>query len=411
MSTSDANADAAVSVLSPELPRFVSLDDHVIEPPDTWSSRLPAKYRDVGPRVEELPVGTAELDGGRFRERPGSDGPLVSYWHYEDLFMSVKRLSTAVGFPGVAVTLGGVRYDEIRPGCWQQGPRLDDMDLNWTDASLCFPNFPRFCGQTFAEAADKELALLCVRAYNDWMVEEWCGGSGGRLLPLCLVPLWDADLATAEVERNAARGVRAIAFSEIPAYLGLPSVHSGYWDRFFATCAATGTVLCLHIGSGTKMPRTSDDAPDAVSVSMGFGNCVGSLADFIFSGVLERNPGLKLVYSEGQIGWIPFFLERADDIWETHRGWSLSRDTVPEPPSTYYYRQVYGCFFKDFHGVESLARVGVDNVTFETDYPHADSTWPHTKKLAETMFAGLDAATVHKVVRGNAIELLGLDLT
>jgi predicted TIM-barrel fold metal-dependent hydrolase len=395
----------------PELPRFVSLDDHVIEPPDTWSSRLPVQYREVGPRVEELPAGTAELDGGRFQERPGTEGLPVSYWRYEDLFMSVKRLSTAVGFPDVAVTLGGVRYDEIRPGCWQQGPRLADLEMNWVDASLGFPTFPRFCGQTFLEAKDRELAHACVLAYNDWMVEEWCAGSGGRLLPLCLVPLWDADLATAEVERNAARGVRAIAFSEIPAYLGLPSVHSGYWDKFFATCASTGTVLCLHIGSGTKMPHTSDDAPDAVSVTMGFGNCVGSLADFIFSGVLERNPSLKLVYSEGQIGWIPFFLERADDIWETHRGWSLSRGAVPDPPSTYYYRQVYGCFFKDFHGVESIARVGVDNVTFETDYPHADSTWPHTKKLAADMFVGLDAATVHKVVRGNAIRLLGLDLT
>jgi predicted TIM-barrel fold metal-dependent hydrolase len=116
------------------------------------------------------------------------------------------------------------------------------------------------------------------------------------------------------------------------------------------------------------------------------------------------------VYSEGQIGWIPFFLERADDVWETHGGWSIDHTKVPERPSTYYYRQVTGCFFKDFHGVESLARVGVDNVTFETDYPHADSTWPHTVKLAEEMFAGLDAETVHKVVRGNAIRLLQLDL-
>jgi predicted TIM-barrel fold metal-dependent hydrolase len=394
-----------------ELPRIISLDDHVIEPPGVWSSRLPARYRDVGPRVEQLPEGEVVLEGGRFRERPGAAGRPVSYWRYEDLFMSVKRLSTAVGFPDDAVTLGGVSYDEIRPGCWQVGPRVEDMDANWVEASLCFPNFPRFCGQTFAEAADKELALLCVRAYNDWMVEEWCGTSGGRLLPLCLVPLWDADLAAEEVARNAARGVRAIAFSEIPAFLGLPSVHSGYWEKFFSVCEDTGTVLCLHIGSATKMPRTSDDAPDAVSVSIAFGNSCASLADFIFSGVLERHPKLELVYSEGQIGWIPFFLERADDVWQTHRGWSFENDAVPERPSTYYYRQVYGCFFCDHHGVESLARVGVDNVTFETDYPHADSTWPHTKKLAEEMFADLDDDTVHKIVRGNAIRLLGLNTT
>jgi predicted TIM-barrel fold metal-dependent hydrolase len=393
------------------LPRFVSLDDHVIEPPDVWQSRLPKRYRDIGPRVELLPEGTVALEGGRFRERPGTEGRNVAYWRYEDLFMSVKRLSTAVGFADLDVSLAGVTYEEIRPGCWQQQPRLADMDQNWTEASLCFPNFPRFAGQAFAEAADKELALLCVRAYNDWMVEEWCAGSKGRLLPLCLVPLWDADLAAKEIRRNAARGVRGVTFSEIPAFLGLPSVHSGYWDVFFKACEETRTVLFLHIGSGTKMPRTSDDAPDAVAVSMAFGNCVGSLGDFIFSGVLDRYPALKLVYSEGQIGWIPFYLERADEVWRVSKGWSYSTSVVPEPPSFYYYRQVYGCFVRDFHGVESIARVGINNVTFETDYPHADSTWPNTRALAQQMLAGLDDESIYKIVRGNAINLLGLELS
>ena len=390
------------------IPPIISLDDHVIEPPDLWSNRLPAKYRDVGPRVEELPQGSATLQGGKFREQPGTEGRLVSYWRYEDLFMCVKRLSTAVGFPGEAVTLDGVTYSEIRPGCWQQGPRLADMDTNGVEASLCFPNFPRFCGQAFAEAEDKELSLLCVRAYNDWMVEEWCAGSGGRLLPLCLVPLWDADLAAAEVARNAARGVRGVAFSEIPAYLGLPSVHSGYWDVFFRQCEETGTVLFLHIGSGTKMPKTSDDASDLVAVTIGFGNCVASMADFIFSGVLERFPNLKVVYSEGQIGWIPFFLERADDAWEKHRTGTFGKGAIPEPPSFYYYRQIYGCFFKDYHGIESVDRVGIDNITFESDYPHADSTWPNTSTLARDMFSNLDDESIEKIVRGNAKSLLGL---
>jgi predicted TIM-barrel fold metal-dependent hydrolase len=390
------------------IPPIISLDDHVIEPPMMWMDRLPRRYSDIGPRVEELPQGAAVLEGGKFRERPGTDGRVVSYWRYEDLFMSVKRLSTAVGFPGEAVTLDGVTYDEIRPGCWQQKPRLEDMDLNSVEASLCFPNFPRFCGQTFAEAHDKELALLCVRAYNDWMVEEWCAGTGGRLLPLCLVPLWDADLAAQEVARNAARGVRGVTFSEVPAYLGLPSIHSGYWDVFFRQCEESGTVLFLHIGSGTRMPRTSDDAPDLVAVTIGFGNCVASMADFIFSGVLDRFPRLKLVYSEGQVGWIPFFLERADDSWEKHRNGTFGTAAISEPPSYYYYRQIYGCFFKDFHGMRSLDTLGVDNVTFECDYPHADSTWPNTSALARDMFSGLDPATIEKIVRGNAKSLLGL---
>ncbi len=98
------------------------------------------------------------------------------------------------------------------------------MDINWVEASLSFPTFPRFCGQTFLEAKDRELAAACVYAYNDWMVEEWCGDSGGRLIPLMLVPLWDAGLAAAEVRRNAARGVHAVCFSEIPPHLG-PAEH------------------------------------------------------------------------------------------------------------------------------------------------------------------------------------------
>jgi predicted TIM-barrel fold metal-dependent hydrolase len=257
------------------------------------------------------------------------------------------------------------------------------------EASLCFPTFPRFCGQTFTEAtSDRALGLACVEAYNDWMVEEWCGDSGGRLIPLCLIPLWDADLAAAEVRRNASRGVRAVCFSEIPPHLGLPSIHSGYWDPLFTACADTGTV----------------------ATTLSFGNAMASLADFLFSGVLVRFPTLTLAYSEGQIGWLPYILERADDVWSDHRAWTRSQDLVPEPPSTYFYRQVYGCFFKDRHGLESLDRVGIDNITFETDYPHTDSTWPDTKAVAEEMMAGLTDEQVYKIVRGNAIRMLDLDL-
>jgi len=214
------------------------------------------------------------------------------------------------------------------------------------------------------------------------------------------------------VERNAPRGVRAIAFSEIPAYLGLPSVHDadGAWDPFFAACAETGTVVCMHIGSSSRMPSTSSDAPPAVGATLSFNNAIASLTDFLFSGVLVRFPDLKLAYSEGQIGWIPYILERADDVWSQHRGWGGVADKVPEPPSTYYYRQVYGCFFRDKHGIDSLEAVGVDNITFETDYPHSDSTWPDTKDVATELFGHLPDAVVHKIVRGNAIRMLGLPL-
>jgi predicted TIM-barrel fold metal-dependent hydrolase len=393
------------------IPPIVDLDAHVVEPPDVWSSRLPARYRDIGPHVEMLPAGVPKLVGSGYVEAPGPAGPNVAWWCYEDHKASLKRTIAAAGFPREEVQLRSVTYDDMRPGCWRLPERLGDMDLNGVEAQLCFPNYPRFCGQQFLWGQDRELARLCVEAYNDWMVEEWCGTSGGRQIPLCLVPLWDAHLAAQEVRRNAERGVRAVAFSELPTYLDLPSIYTGYWDPFFSACAATGTVVCMHIGSGTKTPKAAPDGPDAVSATILFGNSVASLCDILFSGLLHRFPDLKLMYAEAQIGWIPYVLERADDVWSTHRGWSDSQLHCPEPPSTYQQRgQIYSCFFKDPVGVSLIDRIGVDTVVFETDYPHSDSTWPHSREAAADQFGHLDEASVRKIARGNAIRLLGLDL-
>ena len=394
-----------------ELPKIISVDDHVVEPPHLFGRWLPAKYRERGPHAERRGIGTMRhVGGGSYEQTFDPDGPQADCWVYEDLVYINKRHVAAVGFDRDDMTMSPITYDEMRPGCYDPKARVDDMEMNWVEASLCFPTFPRFCGQTFLEAKDRELAEACVYAYNDWMVEEWCGDSGGRLIPLTLIPLWDAGLAADEVRRNAARGVHAVCFSEIPPKLGLPSIHSGAWDPFFAACEETGTVVCMHIGSSSQMPATSADAPVAVAATLSFNNAMASLSDFLFSGKLVTFPSLKLAYSEGQIGWLPYVLERADDVWEQHRAWAGVRDTVPEPPSSYYRRSVFGCFFRDEHGIRSLADVGEDNITFETDYPHTDSTWPDTQEICSSLLAEVDDAAVRKIVRGNAIRMLHLDL-
>jgi predicted TIM-barrel fold metal-dependent hydrolase len=392
---------------------IISVDDHVVEPANLWIDRLPLKYHDVGPRIKRAPMGEVTFIGGKLTIKPGSEGAPADWWRYEDLRRPLLRVDSAVGVPRDQVTMSGITFDDMRPGSFEQKSRLEDMDVNHIEASLCFPTFPRFCGQTFTEAKDKELALLCVQAYNDWMVDEWCAGTNGRLIPLIIVPLWDANLAAGEVRRNAARGVRAVCFSEIPAYLGLPSIHDpdNYWDPFFAACDETSMIVNMHIGSSSKMPSTSVDAPAAVGSSLTHINAELSMTDFLFSGLFERFSNLKVAYSEGQIGWIPYLLHRMDVVWEDNRGWGGVADKVPNPPSTYFPDHVFGCFFDDPKGLKLIDEIGADNITYESDYPHSDSTWPNTAQLALEQMAGLSDEQIWKVVRGNAIKLFGLDLT
>lgn len=395
-----------------EFPKIISVDDHVIEPADTWTKRLPSKYHEVGPRVVHAPKGDVVFKGGKLSVsmgEPGS-GPDVAWWLYEDLKRPLMRLDAAVGYDRDDIDLRLVNYDEMRPGAYSVKERLEDMDTNWIESSLCFPTFPRFCGQTFTEAKDKDLALLCVQAYNDFQVDEWCAPSEGRLIPLTIIPLWDAELAAVEVRRNAERNVQAVCFSEIPPFLGLPSIHdaSNYWDPFFVACEETGTVINMHIGSSSKMPSTSADAPPAVGSTLTFANSAYSLVDWLMSGVFTRFTELKIAYSEGSIGWIPYVLHRADVVWEENRGWGGVADKVLEPPSELFRKHVYGCFFDDPHGLLNLEHIGVDNVTYESDYPHSDSTWPNTRAIAEDQMKHLDREIVEKIVRGNAITMLNL---
>jgi predicted TIM-barrel fold metal-dependent hydrolase len=399
------------AAVSRELPWVVSVDDHVVEPPDVWTSRLPAKDRERGPRVVRATCRTEYVTANTVKYHFGGDGPETDWWVYEDLRKPVPQVVACVGFPRESLTMEPIAYADMRPGCYDPAARLADMDLNHTEMSLCFPTFPRFCGQTFLEAQDRDLALACVRAYNDWMVEEWCGGSGGRLLPLCLIPLWDPRLAAEEVRRNAARGCRAVAFTELPANLGLPSIHdpARYWDPFFAACDETGTVVCMHIGSSSRMPVTSPDAPEGVRMALTFANAQYSFVDWLMSGALARFPKLKIAYSEGQIGWMPFVLERIDNIFRHSRAWAGLDPSITELPSTYAAGRVFGCFFEDDFGIASRAAVGLDRITFETDYPHQDSTWPRTRDILERIAAEVGPDELYGIARGNALAMLGME--
>jgi len=197
---------------------------------------VPEKYRDIAPHI-------ARTDENE-------------YWVYED-----KKLPTN-GLSGVAVkkkeelSPEPITYDEMRPGCYDAKARLDDMDQAGIISSLCFPSLPRFCGQLFMEADDRDLGLLCLQAYNDWMLDEWSGtGPADRLVPLTLIPMWDPTLAVKEMECCAAKGSHAFAFSENAAPLGLPTVNDPHrhWDPVMATANYAEMVVCMHVGSSPTM--------------------------------------------------------------------------------------------------------------------------------------------------------------
>ena len=395
-----------------KIPRIISVDDHVVEPPDLWTSRLPSKYADRCPRVERDSA-VFNFEGGVFSYEKGvKNGSPCDWWLYDDLIYPFPKLSAAVGFENLDVE--PVTFDEIRPGSWKQADRLADMDANHVDVSICFPNvLPRFCGQTFLEREDKDLALLCVKAYNDWMIDEWCEGEGkGRLIPLTLIPLWDPVAAAEEVHRCANKGSFAVAFSENPYHLGLPSVHdeNNFWDPFFTACQETETVICMHIGSSSKMPSTSPDAPFSVSSTITFANAMGSMCDYILSGIFVRFPKLRIAYAEGQVGWMPYVVERMDKIWEERGDASFGID-LPNPPSSYINNHIWGCIFDDEIGLKNRDIIGMNQICFEVDFPHADTTFQNTLKVATKICeeAGLSEDEIYRLMRGNAIDCFGLE--
>jgi predicted TIM-barrel fold metal-dependent hydrolase len=390
----------------------ISVDDHVVEPPSVWSDRLPSTMRERGPRVVQDRCETIiEPSSKVARYVKGGDGPIVDWWVYEDVLRPIPQVMACAGFPPESLTLQPLPFAEMRRGCFDRDARLADMDVNRTERSLCFPTFPRFAGQLFLEARDKTVALESVRAYNDWMIDEWCGPSHGRLIPLCLVPLWDPVLAAAEVRRNATRGCHAVAFTELPANLGLPSLHDAdrHWDPFLAACDETRTTINMHIGSGSRMPTTSADAPSGVGIALTSLNAYMAMADWLLSGVMARFANLKIAFSESQVGWMPFLLERLDHLYTKSKAWADLDPSLTDLPSSYVPGRVYGCFFDDMVGVDARHQIGIGQLVFETDYPHQDSTWPHTVDLVAKIAERVTPAELEMLVRTNAIDMLHLE--
>ncbi len=381
----------------PPSTRIYSADDHVIEPPGTWVDRIAAKYRETCPRI-------IEKDGRQA-------------WLYEDeltyIGMATCRPLPGVpedGIPPAPGMVGMANFDEIRPGCYDPVERLKDMEIDGVWGQLCFPNYARFAGHRFfLNVKDLELGLACTQTYNDFLLDDWCGTDHERLFGAAILPLHDIDLAISEFERVRDKGVNAIAFSENPTVLGLPSIHTDHWDPLWARMAEAEIPICTHIGSSSRLISTSADAPVSVAVTLLGLNSMMAAADWFFCGAFDRHPGLKLMLSEGGAGWLPYLLERADKVFHDKRMQSemmVPRTRSKTPPSQLFRDHMYVCIVDEQFALRSLEDIPADNLLFEGDYPHGDGLWPNNGSFLYDVLADVAAEDAVKIAETNLRTLL-----
>jgi predicted TIM-barrel fold metal-dependent hydrolase len=335
---------------------LVSVDDHVVEPPDLFEGHLRGRYRDEAPRVE--------------RRADGSD-----VWVFNGAVIPNIGLNAVAGRPKEEYGVEPTAFDEMRPGCFDVHERIKDMDAGGVLGSMNFPSFPGFSGRVFAGCEDKRLALAVLQAYNDWHIDEWCGAYPGRFIPMALPVLWDPELAAAEVRRVAAKGCHSVTFTENPATLGYPSFHSEHWDPLWHAVCDEGVVVSIHLGSSGQLSVTAPDAPVDVMITLQPMNICQAAADLLWSRVLKQYPDIRFALSEGGTGWIPYFLDRLDRTYDMHRAWT-GQDFGDRLPSDVFRHHFLTCFIADPVGLALRHDIGLDNIAWECDYPHSDSSWP-----------------------------------
>ena len=368
--------------------QMISVDDHVIEPAHVFADHIDPKFRDRAPRIVE---------------RDGAQG-----WLWEDRFYELSFQGNAAtrkfraDEAGRGDDLFARRYEDMIPAAYDVHERVQSMDEDGVQAELLFPTFPRFGGTQFLAADDKDLALAMVRAWNDWMLDEWSAAYPERFIPQTLIPLWDVPAAVIEIERCAEKGSRAVLFTENPHPLGLPSFPTGHWRPVFEVCNATGVPLSMHIGTSMSLIRPSPESTPSVGIALCGINSMSALGDLIFSGTFNGLPDCKVALSEGGAGWVPYVLERLDYTWERSRYEGLANDLMP---SEIFADHIWVCIIADRYAIRNRDLIGVDKLMWEADFPHNDSNWPNSRKLFADHVVDVPDDEVRLIAEDNARAL------
>ena len=342
----------------------IDVDTHFTEPPDLWTSRAPAAWRDRVPHV-------VDVNG-------------TPTWILDGIAMSDARAAGVVkadGTKSMGTQFIEWNFEDSHPAAYKVGPRLQLMDEQGIWAQIVYPNIVAFAGHKFDQVKDHALRNLCVTIYNDAMAE-FQAESGGRLLPMATLPWWDLDATVREVERIHALGMKGVNTNTDPHNQGLPDLAERHWDPLWEICSDLNLPVNFHIGASASSVSWFGDAPwpsfgPEAKISIGSAVLYLSnarvLSNLLFSGILERFPTLRFASVESGVGWIPFVLEALDYQMEETGG----VDYLSMKPSEYFRRQVYACFWFENNSLsEAIRRVGIDNCMFETDFPHPTCLYP-----------------------------------
>ena len=313
----------------------ISVDDHVSEPPDMFDKHLSGDALASAPKMRTTATGT-------------------NYWEYQGMKMPQVGLNAVVGRVPEEYGMEPTSLEQLRKGVYQVDARIDDMNVNGIAASLNFASCVGFDGGVFHKVTDKAKALVHLRAYNDWHIDEWCGAHPGRFIPCALLPTWDQKAMVAEVKRIAAKGLHG----------GVAQRESRLCRSCRASTTRTGS-RCGRPSSSTTSSCACTSAPAIPrpmrrwrrrsrlgSSTMPISIVVGA-ADWLHLEALERYPSMKIALSEGGIGWIPYFLERSDFSHERHKAWTHSRFEGTKP-SEVFRQHFLTCFIDDAFGLKNL---------------------------------------------------------
>jgi predicted TIM-barrel fold metal-dependent hydrolase len=369
---------------------LVSIDDHVVEPPDLFARHMPTKYSDKAPRVERVSDGTDR-------------------WMFQGMELGISGMLAVITWPYDDWTSDPVMYTDMRPGCYRIEDRICDMNVNGVLTSMAFPTFPGFAGTLLAEAPDRTLSNMVVSAYNDWHLAEWAGSYPGRFIPLGILPIWDVDASVDEIRRLGRLGFTAVTFPDTPYASGLPSCYTDHWDPIFKELCDQDIAMCLHIGGAFNLLERPMEAPIDQRIILSAQFSAVAVVDLMVSGTFERFPTLKVATSEGGIGWIPLLLDRID-FNLSHQMWS-DFDLGGKTGTEVFRQNFLGCFIRDPSALRLWDRIGIENIAWECDYPHSDSSWPLSPEslFAESNAAELTDAQIEQITWRNACRFFRYD--